>query len=132
MEVMFAVGGFLHGDVCDSGAGVQFARQRAPVAAADGGRRRGRRLLAQTNILVGRHLGIGDLGDLLGDAYKGYRVTYDVEEVETNKFSRWISSCKVPNRAEPVVSKMSILLFQAEFAGGQPRRRNGHDGQTQA
>jgi len=69
--------------------------------------------LSQTNQL---EVGIYriNLGELLGDAYNGYTCTYDVEKERTNKLFRVdfvVQNDHSEFGANPVVSKMSILLY---------------------
>ena len=68
--------------------------------------------LSQTNQLdVGVHS--VNLGELLGNAYDNYTCTYDVERAGTNKLFQ-VDFVVQNDRSEaddPVVSKMSILLF---------------------
>lgn len=73
--------------------------------------------LSQTNLVEGvYHV---NLGDLLGDTYDRYNCTYDVEEVRTNKLFQ-VDFIVRDNSSydEPVVSKMSILLFSPNSPPG--------------
>ncbi|HTQ50868.1 MAG TPA: hypothetical protein VMJ12_09160 [Candidatus Acidoferrales bacterium] len=74
-------------------------------------------VLSQTNQLV-EGVKSGELDDLLGNAYQGYRWTRDVEEVQTNKLFQvdFIIQNDFGNKS--VVSKMSILLFRPNSPAG--------------
>jgi hypothetical protein len=67
--------------------------------------------LLMTNILVDGHYEV-ELSDFLGSAYNGYRVTYDVTEVLTNKFFQVDFEVHGPDRGRPVVSKMTVDYFK--------------------
>jgi prepilin-type N-terminal cleavage/methylation domain-containing protein len=60
----------------------------------------------------------GDLGDLLGDAYQGYKWTSAVQEVQSNKLFQVDLILQSPARGNPVVSKMSILLYRPQSDAG--------------
>jgi hypothetical protein len=53
-----------------------------------------------------------DLSKLLGDAYRNYRVTYDVQECETNKLFNVDFIVQSPDVGRPVVSKMTAKYFK--------------------
>lgn len=74
-------------------------------------------VLSQTNQLV-EGVKSGELDDLLGNAYQGYRWTRDVEEVQTNKLFRVDFIIQNDFGNKPVVSKMSILLFRPNSPAG--------------
>jgi hypothetical protein len=59
-----------------------------------------------------------DLGDFLGNAYRGYRVTCDTQECETNKLYKVDFIVQSPNPGRPVVSKMTMLLFSPHSPAG--------------
>ena len=68
--------------------------------------------LSQTNRLeIGVHR--VNLGDLLGDAYNDYTCTYDIEPAGTNlsQVDFIVQNDRSEAGGNPVVSKMSILLF---------------------
>jgi len=68
--------------------------------------------LSQTNQLeIGVHR--VNLGDLLGDAYHNYTCTYDIEPAGTNlsQVDFIVENDRNEAGDNPVVSKMSILLF---------------------
>jgi hypothetical protein len=67
--------------------------------------------LLMTNILVEGHYEV-ELGDFLGNAYNDYRVTYDVLEIETNKFFQVDFEVHSPDRGRPVISKMTVDYFK--------------------
>lgn len=60
----------------------------------------------------------GDLGDLLGDAYQGYKWTSAVQEVESNKLFQVDLILQSPAHGNPVVSTMSILLYRPQSEAG--------------
>jgi len=69
--------------------------------------------LSQTNQL---EMGVHHikLGDLLGDDYDNYTCTYDAEPIATNKLFQVdfvVKNDRTEPGGNPVVSKMSILLF---------------------
>jgi hypothetical protein len=66
--------------------------------------------LLQTNRLV-TGISSGNLGDLLGDSYQGYKWTRDIREVETNGLFQADFIIQSDSSDKLVVSKMSILLF---------------------
>lgn len=74
-------------------------------------------VLSQTNQLVEGEKS-GDLGDLLGNSYQGYRWTRDIREVQSNKLFQvdFIVQNNSGNKA--VVSKMSLLLFRPNSPAG--------------
>jgi prepilin-type N-terminal cleavage/methylation domain-containing protein len=59
-----------------------------------------------------------DLGDFLGSAYRGYRVTTDTEECETNRLFRVDFVVQSPDFGRPVVSKMTVLYFSPHSPAG--------------
>ena len=73
--------------------------------------------LLQTNMLVEGEYE-ADLGDFLGNAYKGYQVTYAVQEVETNKFFQVDFVVQSPDRGRAVVSKMTAMYFKPQSPAG--------------
>jgi Tfp pilus assembly protein PilV len=73
--------------------------------------------LLQTNKLV-EGIYEADLGDFLGNAYKGYQVTYAVQEVETNKFFQVDFVVQSPDSGRPVVSKMTAMYFKPQSSAG--------------
>jgi hypothetical protein len=73
--------------------------------------------LSQTNQLV-EDTGSGDLGDLLGKTYQGYKWTRDIQEVQTNKLFQADFIIQNNSGDKPVVSKMSILLFRPNSPAG--------------
>jgi hypothetical protein len=60
----------------------------------------------------------GDLGKLLGDAYKGYIWQYAISEVQTNKLFQADIIIQRGNVNGPVVSKMSILFYRPDSPAG--------------
>lgn len=74
--------------------------------------------LAQTNQLVEGE-DSGNLGDLLGDDYRNYRWTDDVQERETNRlFQVDVIVQRAGASGQPVVSKMSTLFFRPRSPAG--------------
>lgn len=74
-------------------------------------------VLSQTNQLV-EGVRSGDLGDVLGDSYRGYTWTRDIEEVQSNKLFQVDFIVQSDSGEKPVVSKMSILLFRPGSPAG--------------
>ncbi|MGA3164368.1 MAG: hypothetical protein ABSD77_09290 [Verrucomicrobiota bacterium] len=60
----------------------------------------------------------GDMSELLGKSYQGYRWTRDKREVQTNKLFQVDFIVQSPDAGRPVVSKMSILLFDPYSPAG--------------
>jgi hypothetical protein len=60
----------------------------------------------------------GDLGELLGDAYKGYTWQYAIAEVQTNKLFQADIVIQRGGASGPVVSKVSILFFRPDSPAG--------------
>ena len=85
---------------------------------------------ASTNILV-EGLYDGYLSDFLGDAYRDYRWTAEITEVETNKLFN-VRCIVQPGHGREVISDLSTLLFRPDsppgsldggnFTGGGIRR----------
>jgi Tfp pilus assembly protein PilV len=73
--------------------------------------------LLMTNILVEPTLEF-DLGDFLGNAYKGYRVTCDIQEWATNKLYKVDFIVQSPDRGQAVVSKMTAMYFKPQSPAG--------------
>jgi len=67
--------------------------------------------LLQTNILVEGVYEM-DLGDCLGRAYQGYRVTYEVRECETNRLFNVDFIVQSPGRNAPVIYKMTARYYK--------------------
>ena len=72
--------------------------------------------LSQTNQLV-EGVEWGDLGDQLGAAYRGYRWTRDIREVQTNRLFQ-VDFIVQSASGDRQVSKMSILLFRPNSPAG--------------
>jgi len=60
----------------------------------------------------------GDLGELLGDAYKNYTWTRCSQEAQTNKLYQVDIMIQRGGGNGPVVSKMSILLYRPDSPAG--------------
>jgi hypothetical protein len=73
--------------------------------------------LSQTNSLVEGEES-GDLSDLMGKEYQDYNWTYDIQEVETNKLFQVDFIVQRDSGDQPVVAKMSILLFRPQSPAG--------------
>lgn len=71
---------------------------------------------AATNILVEGTYS-GDLSDFLGDAYRDYRWTADITEVETNKLFN-VRCIVQPSYGREVISDLSTLLFRPDSPPG--------------
>jgi type II secretion system protein I len=73
--------------------------------------------LSLTNRLVeGRES--GDLRDLLGEDYKGYNWTYNVEEEQTNKLFKVDITVNRNDADRSVVSQMSVLFYRPDSPAG--------------
>lgn len=59
----------------------------------------------------------GDLGDLLGDNYKGYTWAYDIQEEQTNKLFSAVIVVQRNGAGDPV-SKMKVLFYRPESPAG--------------
>ena len=60
----------------------------------------------------------GDLGELLGDEYKGYTYDYAVDEAQTNKLFQMVIALQSNQHGKPVVSKMTVLFFRPDSPPG--------------
>ena len=60
----------------------------------------------------------GDLGELLGDSYKGYTWDYAVDEVQTNKLFQVDIIIQRGGGSGPVVSKMTVLFYRPDSPPG--------------
>ncbi len=60
----------------------------------------------------------GDLGELLGDNYKGYTYDYAVDEVQTNKLYQVVIALQSNQGGKPVVSKMTVLFYRPDSPAG--------------
>ena len=73
--------------------------------------------LSLTNKLVeGRES--GDLSDFLGKEYQGYKWTYAVSEVQSNKLFQVDFIVQSPDAGNPVVSTMSALFYRPQSPAG--------------
>lgn len=73
--------------------------------------------LAQTNSLVEGEEN-GNLSDLMGKEYQDYNWTYDIREVQSNKLFQVDFIVQRDSGSQPVVAKMSILLFRPASPAG--------------
>lgn len=73
--------------------------------------------LSLTNKLV-EGVSSGDLGELLGDAYKGYTWDYAVDEAQTNKLFQAVIVIQRNGGNGPVVSKMTVLFYRPDSPAG--------------
>jgi hypothetical protein len=73
--------------------------------------------LSLTNILV-EGVSSGDLGELLGDAYKGYTWDYAVDEAQTNRLFQALIVIQRGGGNGPVVSKMTVLFYRPDSPPG--------------
>ena len=80
--------------------------------------------LSLTNKLV-EGTASGDLGDLLGDAYKGYTWDYAVDEAETNRLFQVVIVLQSKEGNKPVVSKMTVLFYRPDSPPGMLDGGNG-------
>ena len=60
----------------------------------------------------------GNLGDLLGNDYKGYTWTYNVEEERSNKLFRVDIIVNRNDADRSVVSQMSVLFYRPDSRSG--------------
>lgn len=60
----------------------------------------------------------GDLGELLGDKYRGYTWGYDVEETQTNHLYQTVIAVQRDGVYGPVVSKMTVLFYRPDSPPG--------------
>ena len=60
----------------------------------------------------------GDLGELLGDNYKGYTYDYSVDELQTNKLFKVVIALQSNQGGKPVVSKMTVLFYRPDSPAG--------------
>jgi hypothetical protein len=60
----------------------------------------------------------GDLGDLLGNEYKGYTYDYAVDEAQTNKLFQMVIALQSNQGGKPVVSKMTVLFYRPDSPAG--------------
>ena len=74
-------------------------------------------VLSLTNKLV-EGLESGDLSVYLGKEYQGYRWTYAVSEVQSNKLFQVDFIVQSPAAGNPVISKMSTLFFRPQSPAG--------------
>jgi len=117
MEVMLAIGVFFLGAFAIlslvSSSLENARRLRRPIV--DASPVAGYLLL--TNKLIEGEYKV-ELSEFQGDAYRGYWVTYDVQEVKTNKLFQVDFIVQSPARGRPVVSKMSTLYFKPQSPAG--------------
>ena len=73
--------------------------------------------LSLTNVLV-EGVSSGDLGELLGDAYKGYTWDYAVDEAQTNRLFQAVIVIQRGGGSGPVVSKMTVLFYRPDSPPG--------------
>lgn len=73
--------------------------------------------LSLTNSLV-EGTESGDLGDLLGDAYKGYTYSQEIVEVQTNKLFQVNLAIQRSGGGNPVVSQTSVLFYRPQSPAG--------------
>jgi Prokaryotic N-terminal methylation motif len=117
LEVMIAIGIFFMAVFAILGlvsSSLENARRlQRPIANASpvGG------FLLMTNIFVER-VYEADLGDFLGNAYKGYLVTYAIQEVNSNHWYQVDFIVQSPDRSRAVVSKMTAMFFKPKSPAG--------------
>jgi hypothetical protein len=74
-------------------------------------------IYSQTNKIV-EGTESGDLGDLLGDGYRGYTFESTSVEVESNKLFRVDFTIYSPVPGHPVFSRISTLLYRPQSPAG--------------
>jgi type II secretory pathway pseudopilin PulG len=117
LEVMVAIGIFFMAVFAIlglvSGSLENARRLRRPMV--DAGAVAG--VLSQTNKLV-EGLESGDLSDILGKEYQGYKWTYAISEVQSNKLFQMDFIVQSPEFGNPVISKMSTLFYRPQSPAG--------------
>jgi hypothetical protein len=117
LEVMFAVVAFctatfailgLVSQSLDTARRLQRPMVDAGLVAAE---------LSLTNKLV-EGTESGDLGELLGDQYKGYTYDYAVDEAQTNKLFQAVIVIQGNEGSRPVISKMTVLFYRPDSQAG--------------
>jgi prepilin-type N-terminal cleavage/methylation domain-containing protein len=73
--------------------------------------------LLMTNIFI-EGVYEADLGDSLGNAYKGYQVTYAIQEIDSNHWYQVDFVVQSPDRGRPVVSKMTAMYYKPHSPAG--------------
>ena len=73
--------------------------------------------LSLTNKLV-ENIQSGDLGELLGDSYKGFTWDYAVDEAQTNKLFQAVIVVRGKEGNKPVLSKMTVLFYRPDSPAG--------------
>ena len=73
--------------------------------------------LLMTNIFV-ENVYEADLGDFLGNAYKGYRVTYAIQEVASNHWYQVDFIVQSPDRDRAIISKMTAMYYKPQSPPG--------------
>jgi len=117
LEVMIAVGIFfmavfaILGLVSSSLENARRLRRPMVDASAVAGE------LSLTNQLV-EGMQSGDLSDLLGKEYQGYKWTYAISEVQSNKLFQVDFIVQSPDAGNPVISKMSTLFYRPQSPAG--------------
>jgi len=74
--------------------------------------------IAGTNSLLETRGVYGNLGEFLGDNYKGYNYAYDIIEEQSNKLYRAEIFVTSDAPGKPIVSKMTVLLFRPQSPAG--------------
>ena len=74
--------------------------------------------IAATNSLVEVQNVSGDLSEFLGDNYKGYTYTYNINEVQSNKLFQVDIQLQSAAPGKPVISKTSVLLYRPASPAG--------------
>jgi len=73
--------------------------------------------ISLTNKLV-EGVSSGDLGELLGDSYKGYTWDFAIDEAQTNKLFQVVIAVQSNEGNRPVVSKMTVLFYRPDSPAG--------------
>jgi len=73
--------------------------------------------LSLTNQLV-EGVDSGNLGDVLGDAYKNYTWTSDIYEVQTDKLFQVVFEIQDAYGNHDAVDKISVLFFRPQSPAG--------------
>ena len=72
--------------------------------------------LLHTNLIEG--IREYPLDDFLGNAYRGYRVTTDTHEIESNHWYQVDFIVQSPDRGQPVISKMTVMYYSPHSPAG--------------
>ena len=72
--------------------------------------------LWHTNLVEGTE--VFELGDFLGNAYRGYRVICDKQEIGTNHWYQVNFTVRSPDPGQPVISRMTVMYYSPHSPAG--------------